>query len=153
MHPEERLKELGFELPQVPAPIANYVPSKTAGSILYLAGAVPRYNGLLKYVGKVDGEVSIEDGYKAAQFCTLNHLAMIRQALRDLDRVAEVLQVVGFVNSSPGFRRQPEVVNGASDLLVNVFGDRGKHTRLALGINEIANNVPIETQLMVSFRT
>jgi enamine deaminase RidA (YjgF/YER057c/UK114 family) len=153
MHAEEKLAALGLAIPNVPKSVANYVPWKKAGSILYLAGAVPRMNGVHTFLGKVDRECSVEDGYKAARNCILNHFAMIQDALGTLDRVDEVLQVVGYVNSSPDFRRQPEVVNGASDLLVEIFGDRGRHTRLALGIFEIANNVPVEVQLVVSFKS
>lgn len=152
MHPEDKLRSLGLEIPTIPEPIANYVQWTLIDRTLYLAGAVPRYNGELQFVGKVDADVSVEDGYKAARFCTLNHLAMIKQAVGDLDRVQQIARLVGYVNSSPGFRQQPKVVDGASDLFVEVFGDRGRHARAAFGINEIANNVPVETVVTVGLK-
>lgn len=152
MEAERRLEALGIVLPQVAAPIANYVQWVQAGQFLYLAGAVPRYNTEFKYLGKVDGELSLEDAYQAARYCTMNHLAMVKQALGDLDRVERVVQLIGYVNSSPGFRQQPKVIDGASDLWVEVYGERGRHVRAALGIAEIARNIPVETVVTLLIR-
>lgn len=153
MEAERRLEELGIVLPRVTAPIANYVQWVQVGQFLYLAGAVPRYNDEFKYLGKVDAELSVEEAYQAARYCTMNHLAMTKQALGDLDRVERVVQLIGYVNSSPGFREQPKVVNGASDLWVAVYSERGRHVRAALGISEIARNIPVETVVTLLVRS
>ncbi|MBI2369232.1 MAG: RidA family protein [Deltaproteobacteria bacterium] len=152
MEAERRLEALGIVLPRVAAPIANYVQWVQAGQFLYLAGAVPRYNDEFKFLGKVDGELSLEEAYQAARYCTMNHLAMVKQALGDLDRVERVVQLIGYVSSSPGFRQQPKVVDGASDLWVEVYGERGRHVRAALGIAEIARNIPVETIVTLLIR-
>lgn len=146
---EKRLKELGLELPEVPKPVANYLPCVRVGNVLYLGGTVGIYNGVLKHQGKVGAEVSLAEAYESARLCCLNHLATIKAELGDLDRVERIVKVVGYVASAPGFVDQPAVINGQSDLLVELYGERGRHTRLALGISEIGLHAPVETEMTV----
>lgn len=127
MGPETRLRELGFQLPEVPKPVAEYVPAKRVGDLVYLSGQGPVRDGKPVYVGRVVAEVSSEDAYKAAQICALNCLAAVKSLVGSLDTVEEVVQVRGFVNSAPDFHDQPQVISGASELLVKVFGERGRH--------------------------
>lgn len=141
---EARLKELKIELPKAAAPVANYVPCVQAGNLLFISGQVTFWNGELKYVGKVGKEISVDQAREAARLCALNILAQARAHLGDLDRVKRVCQVQGFVNGGPDFTDQPKVVNGASDLLVEVFGEAGKHSRYALGAGSLPANVSVE---------
>src|SRR5947209_7485485 len=149
MEVEARLHAMGLVLPRVNKPIANFVQWVLADRFLYLSGAVPLYNGEFLFPGKVGAELSIEDGYKAARYCTLNHLAMVKEALGDLDRIERVVRLEGFVNVAPGFKDMPKVVNGASDLWVELYGERGRHTRIALGISEITRDIPVETVVTI----
>jgi len=146
---EERLKEMGLELPTAPAPVANYVPAKLVGNLVYCSGQLPIRDGALLHTGKVGAEVSIEEGRRCARLCALNCLAAVKGAIGSLDRVAEVVQVRGFVNSAPDFDRQPEVINGASDLLVEVFGEAGRHTRVAIGASSLPRSTPVELDMIV----
>ena len=130
---EKRLAELGVELPNPTAPIANYVPSVTTGNLVFVSGQVPIFNGALKHVGKLGGNLSIEQGYEAARLCGLSLIAHVRVACGgNLDRVKRVVKVGGFVNSTPEFTDQPKVINGCTDLFVKVFGDAGRPARFAL---------------------
>ena len=141
---EARLKNLKIELPKAAAPIANYVPCVQAGNILFVSGQVTFWNGELKYVGKVGKDLSLEQGREAARLCALNILAQVKAHLGDLDRVKRVCQVHGFVNGVPEFKDHPKVVNGASDLFVEVFGDAGKHARFAVGAGSLPSSVAVE---------
>jgi len=141
---EARLKDLKIELPKAAAPVANYVPAVQVGNILFVSGQVTFWNGELKYVGKVGKEVSLEDGRAAARLCALNVLAQAQAQLGSLDRVKRVAMVQGFVNAVPEFTDHPKVVNGASDLFVEVFGDAGKHARFAVGAGSLPVNVAVE---------
>ena len=145
MKAEARLKELGIELPPVRKPIANFVQYVLADRFLYLAGAVPILNNEVVNPGKLGGNLTLEQGYEAARVCTINHLAFAKEALGDLDRVERVVRLEGWVNVAPGFMDMPKVIDGASDLWVEVFGEAGKHARAALGIAEITRNIPVET--------
>jgi enamine deaminase RidA (YjgF/YER057c/UK114 family) len=120
------------------------------GEIVYLAGQDPLKDGKLQYVGKLGADFSLEEGYEAARLCALNLLAILQDYLGDLARVRRILKVVGYVNSAPGFSEQPAVVNGASDLLVQVFGDNGKHARTAIGVNELPGNIAVEVDLIAA---
>ena len=126
---EQRLKELGVELPTAPKPVANYVPAVRAGRLLFLSGVLPMINGRLSYTGKLGRDLTVEQGAEAARLALLNALAIIKSELGNLDRIAQVVRMTGHVASAEGFVQQPAVVNGASDLLVAVFGDRGRHAR------------------------
>jgi|YelNatPaOPRAMG01_1025707.scaffolds.fasta_scaffold07493_4 enamine deaminase RidA (YjgF/YER057c/UK114 family) len=146
---EARLRELGLELPPVPVPVAEYVPAKRVGDLVYVSGQGPIRDGKPVYVGRVGAEVSLEEAYKAAQLCALNCLAAVKSVVGSLDAVEEIVQVRGFVNSAPDFHDQPRVVNGASDLLVKLFGDRGRHARAALGTSNLPGNIPVEIEMLV----
>ncbi|WP_394825364.1 RidA family protein [Pendulispora albinea] len=141
---ETRLAELKIELPAAAAPVANFVPCVQSGNLLFVSGQVTFWNGELRYVGKVGKEVSVEEAQQGARLCALNILAQVRAFLGDLDRVVRICQVQGFVNGVPEFKDHPKVVNGASDLFVEVFGDAGKHARFAVGSGSLPLGVSVE---------
>jgi enamine deaminase RidA (YjgF/YER057c/UK114 family) len=150
---EARLKELKIDLPQAAAPAANYVPTVRSGDLLFVAGQICQWNGERRFLGKVGGEVSVEEGKEAAKLCGLNLLAQAKRALDgDLDRVLRVVRLGGFVNSVPGFGDQPQVVNGASDLMVAVFGDAGRHARTAVGVGSLPGGVAVEVDAVLEVR-
>lgn len=146
-----RLAELGIELPEVVTPVASYVPAVRTGSLVFTSGQLPMEAGKLPYTGKVGAEVSPEDASALARTCALNALAAVH-ALAGIDTVARVVKVVGFVASAPGFHGQPGVINGASDLLGEVFGDDGAHARSAVGVAELPLDAPVEVELVVECR-
>ena len=143
-----RLGELGVVLPPVAAPLASYVPAVRTGNLVYTSGQLPLEAGKLARTGKVGGEVSPEEGKAMARICALNALAAVN-ALVGVDAVKQVVKVVGFVASAPGFNGQPGVVNGASELLAEVFGDKGVHARSAVGVSELPLDAPVEVELIV----
>jgi len=143
-----RLEELGIELPQLVAPLAAYVPAVRTGNLVYTAGQLPFVDGTLSVTGKVGVEVTPEVGKTLARVCALNALAAV-DSLVGLDAVTQVVKVVGFVASAPGFHGQPSVVNGASELLAEVFGDNGVHARSAVGVAELPLGAPVEVELIV----
>jgi enamine deaminase RidA (YjgF/YER057c/UK114 family) len=144
---EARLKELGIELPKAAAPAANYVPFTVSGRLLFVAGQIPFWNGQLKFIGTVGKEFSIEEGAKAAELCALNLIAQAKAACGgNLDRVGRVLKLVGYVQCVDGFKDQPKVINGASDLMVKVFGEQGRHARVAVGSNGLPLGVAAEVE-------
>lgn len=146
--PEENLARLGLVLPQLPAPGGNYVPAKRVGHVVYLSGVISiGLDGVITGTAGIDR--SIEDGYAAARFCTLTHLAVLQRELGSLNQVAEVLTVNGYVNASPGFADSPAVINGASDLLVQVFGEAGRHVRAAIGVSALPRKALVEVQMTV----
>jgi enamine deaminase RidA (YjgF/YER057c/UK114 family) len=147
---EARLKELGLELPEAAAPVANYVPYVIDGKQLWVAGQVPFWNGAIKYTGVVGQDVSIDEAVDAARVCALNILAQTKAALGDLDRIARVIKLGGFVNGAPGFTDQPKVINGASDLLVDVLGNKGLHARSAVGAGGLPLGVPVEIDAVIA---
>lgn len=146
--PIERLRELGIQLPPVAVPAGSYVPARRSGSLVFTAGQVPVVEGRLAAAGKVGADVSAEDAYDLARICALNALAAV-DGLVGLDAVTGVVKVVGFVASAPGFSGQPGVVNGASDLLAEVFGEAGRHARSAVGVAELPIDAPVEVELVV----
>ncbi|WP_163755645.1 RidA family protein [Mycobacterium botniense] len=148
MSASARLGQLGIELPQVAAPLASYVPAVRAGNLVFTAGQLPMQAGKLVRTGKVGAEVSPEEGHALARICTLNALAAV-DSLVGIDAVTRVVKVVGFVASAPGFNGQPGVLNGASDLLTDVFADNGAHARTAVGVAELPLNAPVEVELVV----
>ena len=141
---EERLSELGIELPSAAAPLASYVPVHLAGELAYVAGQVPLEDGSATITGRVGKGVSVEDAQAAARRCALQAVAALRNALGSLDRVAAIAKVDVFVASAKGFNEQPRVANGASDVLVEIFGEAGKHARAAVGVSELPLGVPVE---------
>ncbi|CAM5738765.1 RidA family protein [Mycolicibacterium aubagnense] len=144
----DRLAELGIELPEVVAPLAAYVPAVRTGNLVYTSGQLPMEGGKLRAEGKVGAEVSADDGKALARVCGLNALAAVH-ALVGIDSVVRVVKVVGFVASAPGFTGQPAVINGASELLGEVFGPAGAHARSAVGVSELPLNAPVEVELIV----
>ncbi len=142
---ETRLKELGIDLPSPPAPVASYVPYVVTGNLVFISGQVTLAAGGLKYVGKVGADISLDDGKAAAQLCAVNLLAQLKAACGgDLDRVRRCVKLGVFVNATPDFTQHPEVGNGASDLIVQVLGDAGKHARAATGAGSLPRGVAVE---------
>ena len=149
MSAEKRLQELGIVLPAGPAPGGNYVPAKIVGNLLYLSGTISRdEEGVI--AGTAGTDRTIADGYAAARACALNHLAVLKQALGSLDKVQQIVSVNGYVNAIAGFPDSPAVINGASDLLVAVFGDAGHHVRAAIGVSALPRNALVELQMTVA---
>lgn len=154
-HPghEARLAELGIDLPRAVPPAANYVPARRSGNVVYIAGQVPTADGKDQFVGKLGREVSIEDGQKAARLCAINILAQLRTAMGgSLDNVVGCLRLGGFVNAVPEFGDHPKVINGASDLMVAVFGEAGRHARAAVGCGSLPRNVAVEVDAIFEVR-
>lgn len=149
---EIRLKELGLTVPQLAAPVANYVPSVVSGGWIYVSGQLPMVDGKLAYTGKLGRELELEQGYQAAKVCALNCLGAIRQALGSLDRVERIVKISGFVNSDPEFTDQPKVINGASDLLGQVFQDQGTHARSAVGVACLPMDACCEVELIAKIK-
>lgn len=144
---ETRLADLGITLPVPAKPVANYVGWVKTGNLVFTAGQVTLADGKFHYQGKVGGEISVEDANKAARLCAINILAQLREACGgDLDRVVRIVKLVGFVNAVPAFTDHPKVINGASDLMVEVFGDAGKHARSAVGAGSLPLNVAVEVE-------
>jgi len=148
MSASSRLEELGVALPEVVAPLASYVPAVRTGNLVYTAGQLPMQAGKLLGTGKVGAEVSPEEGKALARVCALNALAAVNSVVA-IDEVTRIVKVVGFVASTSGFNGQPGVVNGASDLLAEVFGDKGAHARSAVGVSELPLDAPVEVELIV----
>lgn len=153
---ERRIAELGFELPEAPAPVAAYVPAVTSGSYVYTSGQLPFVDGKLPITGKVsdsgaEGTVSPEEAQKLAGVCALNALAAVKQVIGDLDRVQKIVKVVGFVSSETSFFGQPGVINGASELLGEIFGEAGIHARSAVGTPVLPMDSPVEVEIIVEY--
>jgi enamine deaminase RidA (YjgF/YER057c/UK114 family) len=144
----EKLNSLGHSLPAVPTPVAAYVNCVRSGNLLFLSGGLP-VDGDRKVIGKVPTEVSIEEAREGARMIVLNRLAVIREEIGSLDKVKQIVALNGFVNSEPDFYGHPQVINGASELLVEIFGDKGKHSRTALGAAALPLNVAVEINLIV----
>ena len=149
---EEVLKDLGIELPEVPKPAAVYLPAKTVGNLVYTSGQDCRVDGVLLYEGKVGSDLTIEQGQEAARQTMINCLAALKNEIGDLNRVKQVVKLLGFVNSAPGFVEQPYVINGASELLEEVFGERGRHARSAISSNELPFNTPVEIEMIAEIQ-
>lgn len=147
---EERLRELGLSLPETATPVANYVPSARTGNLLFVAGQVPRKDDGSILAGKLGGDtgsdVGVDAAYQAARSCGLLALAAVKQALGDLEKVVRVVRVMGLVNAAPDFTQQPAVINGFSDLMVEVFGDRGRHARVAYGVGSLPGGAVVEVE-------
>jgi len=152
MSAERRLAELGLALPEPPAPLANYVPWRIGGGLLFLSGVGPRRADGASITGVVGADLSVRQGYEAARLCGLNLLANMRQALGSLDRVEAVLKVLGMVRATPDFAEQPEVVNGCTDLFVQVLGDAGRPARSAVGMGSLPRGIAVEIEAVVLIR-
>ena len=150
MSAESRIKELGLTLPQPPKPLGNYVPGVRVGNLLFLSGHGPlRVDGVPTARGKVGRDLSLEDGYKVAREVGINLLGSAKTLLGSLDKVKRVVKVLGMVNSAEGFGDQPKVINGFSDLMVEVFGDNGRHARSAVGMAELPMGIPVEIEMIL----
>ena len=147
--PEARLKELGIVLPEPPQPVANYVNGVRTGNLIFLAGKGPKRADGSEITGKLGADVSIEQGYEGARLTAINQLAVLKYMLGDLNKVKRVVKVLGMVNSEPDFVEQPSVINGFSDLIVEVFGERGKHARAAVGMASLPRGQAVEIEMIV----
>ena len=146
---ENKIKELGLQLPEPPKPLAAYIPAKQTGNLVFTAGQLPMVNGEIILKGLLGQDVEIEPAYNAAKICALNALSAIKGVIGDLDKIKQVVRVVGYVASVPTFTQQPAVVNGASEFLLEVFGDKGKHARSAVGMAVLPLNAAVEIELTV----
>jgi len=150
---EENIKQLGIEIPDMPAALANYVPFKVSDSIVYVSGQAPVKNGELIYKGKVGKDISIDEGIKAAELCCVNIIAALKKSINgDWNRLETFLKLGGFVNCNNDFYDQPKIINGASDLLVNIFGEQGKHARFAVGSNSLPMNISVEIDAIIKIK-
>jgi enamine deaminase RidA (YjgF/YER057c/UK114 family) len=146
---EAKLKEMGYRLPKTVKPVANYVPAVRTGNLVFLSGHGPVRDDGTMITGKVGGDLTLEDGYQAAQTVALTLLASLKQEIGDLGKVRRIVKLLGMVNCTPDFGDQPKVINGASDFLVELFGDRGKHARSAVGMNALPANIAVEIEMIV----
>jgi enamine deaminase RidA (YjgF/YER057c/UK114 family) len=149
---EAKIKELGYTLPEPAKPLAAYIPAIKIDKLVYTAGQLPSVNGQLQYKGKVGFNVSEEDGQKAAVLSLLNCLAVIKSVCGDLDQIEQVIKLTVFINSADGFINQPKVANGASELLLRIFGNAGKHVRSAVGVNELPIDAALEIEMVVKLK-
>jgi enamine deaminase RidA (YjgF/YER057c/UK114 family) len=146
---EAKLSEMGLELPAPPAPVANYVRAVQAGNLVFVAGHGPAKDGSLAYRGKLGADLDVATGYEAARLVMLNCLSSLKELLGDLDRVTRVVKLLGMVNCTPDFGEQPEVINGASDLLTELYGERGRHARSAVGMASLPRGISVEIEMIV----
>jgi enamine deaminase RidA (YjgF/YER057c/UK114 family) len=149
---EEKLKKMGIELPKMPKPVGEYTSVKVYGNLAYCSGQGPIKDDKPVFIGRLGKEITLEDGYEAAKICAINLLSALKSSIGSLDKIDEVIQVRGFVNSTLEFTRQPEVINGASHLFVELFGEKGKHARCALGTSVLPMNIPVEVEMIVSIK-
>ena len=149
---EEIIKELGYKLPELPTPIAAYIPGYRVGNLIMTSGQIPMLGGELKFKGKLGKDLFEGDGKKAAEICALNCLAVVKSICGDLDKVERIIKLTVYVNSDDEFTNQPEVANGASELLVNIFGSYGKHVRAAIGVNALPRDASVEIEMIVKVK-
>ena len=150
---EENIMQFGINIPDMPAPLANYVPYKVLDNVVYVSGQGPVLNGDLIYKGKVNEDISIEDGIKAAELCCINIIAALKKSINgDWNRLDGFLKLGGFVNCNDDFYDQPKIINGASDLLVKIFGDQGRHARFAVGSNALPMNISVEIDAIIKIK-
>jgi enamine deaminase RidA (YjgF/YER057c/UK114 family) len=149
---EEKIKELGYTLPETVKPLAAYIPAIRVGEFVYTSGQVPMVNGVLKYAGKIGTDLTLEDGQKASIICALNGLSAIKGIVGDLNKIEQIIKLTVFVNSANGFTDQPKVANGASEFLGSVFGDAGIHARSAVGVSELPINSAVEIEMIVKLK-
>ena len=149
MGAEQKLKEMGLTLPEQSKPVANYVPAVRVGNLLFVSGHGPWDDGSIKTAGKLGSDLTVDEGYQVARNVTLNCLASIKTALGDLDKVKRFVKLLGMVNCAEDFKEQPKVINGCSDLLVELFGESGKHARSAVGMQALPFGIPVEIEMIV----
>ncbi len=149
---EKKLLESGIVLPEPPAPAGSYVPVVVADIFAFLSGQIPVENGRVKFQGKVGRDITLEEGQRAARLCTINGLAQLKKTLGSLDEIFRIVKVTGFVNCESGFVEQPSVINGASDLLVQLFGEIGRHARAAVGVNSLPLDSAVEVEMIVQLK-
>lgn len=150
MNIENRLKEMGLNLPEPPKPVAAYIPGVVSGNLVFVSGQLPSQDGKVAYTGKVGQELSIDEGKSAARICLLNGLAIVKNLLGSLDKVGQVVRVNGYVQGAEGFTEIPQVINGASELLVEIFGEKGRHSRVAVSVANLPLNAAVEIDLIVA---
>lgn len=150
--PEERLRELGIELPTPPKPLAAYVPAVRVGDLVFISGQGPIRDGKPVCVGRVGADLTLEQGYEAARLVMINALAVLKQEIGSLDRVERIVKVLGWVNSAPDFVQQPMVINGASELLEQIFGEKGKHARSAVSAHTLPFGIAVEIEMIVQVK-
>ncbi len=150
---EDKLRELSIELPTPPSPAGSYIPVVTAGSLAFVSGQIPMKDGKVIFEGKVPEQQSLESARDAAKICIINGLAQLKANLGSLDKITKFVRISGFVNSNPEFTEQPKVINAASDLLVEIFGDMAKHSRIAVGVASLPLNSTVEIDMVVEFST
>jgi len=146
---EKRLQDMGIIIPDAPKPVASYVTCVQTGKLVYTSGQGCKKDNIPVYKGKLGKDLTVEEGYKAAKISIINCLAILKGYLGSLDRITRVVKLLGFVASTPGFDQQPFVINGASDLLIKIFGEKGKHARSAIGTNILPSNMPVEIEIIV----
>lgn len=146
---EEKLRDMGIEVPEAAKPLAAYIPALRVGNLIYTAGQIPLVAGKLELTGKVGQDVTLEQAAELAKVCAINGLAAIKSVIGDLDQITRIVKVTGFVNSAPGFSQQPAVIDGASAFFGEVFGEAGKHARSAVGVSELPANAPVEIEFIV----
>lgn len=149
---DQRLQELGIQLPEATAPLFHYVPVMLHQGVAYISGQVPRLNGEVPYPGKVGTEVTIEQARELAEICVLKGLSCLKATIGDLDKVAQVLKVTGYVQSAPGFSEQSKILDAVSELLEKIFGEKGRHARTAVGVAELPSNTPIEVDFIIAVK-
>jgi len=149
MRPDEKIKELGIILPEAPRPLGFYIPAVRVGDLLFLSGMLPVREGKLLYRGKVGSDLNIEEAQEASKIALINGLSIIKGELGGLDNVKRIVRLSGYVASAPGFNQQPSVLNPASEILSVIFGEKGLHSRIAVGVSELPLNSPIEIELIV----
>jgi len=147
---EERAKSMGITIPKAATPVGAYLLAVQSGTLIFTAGQGPVKDGVPAYKGKIGRDLTVEDGYEAAKLAALNCLAAAKSVLGTLDRVERVVKVNGYVNSAPGFTDQPKVMNGASDVLAQIFGENGRHVRTSVGVNELPMNIAVEVELVLA---
>jgi enamine deaminase RidA (YjgF/YER057c/UK114 family) len=150
---EEKIKKLGFNLPDTPKPVAAYIPAIKINNLVFTAGQIPTVAGELMYKGKIGKDLNIEQGQRAAEICLLNGLAAIKGIIGDLSKIEKIVKVTAFINSSDGFVEQPKVANGASELLLKIFDEKGKHVRSAVGVNELPLNAAVEIEIVCEVKS
>ena len=146
---EDKLRQMGLELPEPPKPVASYVPCVRTGNLVFVSGQIAREKGVLRFSGHVGGNLTLEEGKQAARLCALNALSAVKQEVGSLDRIRRIVKLTGFVASAAGFTDQPKVVDGASVFLAELFGERGQHARAAVGVNELPLGSAVELEMIV----